>query len=515
MQKKDTLFKLITALTPREKSYFRIFATTHASKKGAEQDPNMPNYFILYEVMNQLEIYDEQNVKAIFKKKLSNLKRKSTYKLTSTNFSFLKNRLQNRLLTAMTQFYAESTDPIIIRNLINEVDFLSKKSLFKEALKRLNKAKKLAEKNSLLPELAMILSIQRVLISRSQDNQQKRKLSENYEESILISRLLGEELTMSVLYQKIYSDQIGRTKVNPYIKLLQSEMQEMLTHKEIGEFSLRFQLDYHSAQSMILRLEGHQVKSLNHYAACLDIFDKNPQLIYIKEIRYLSFLDNYINRLFLNKQFEKIPERLASIQQFKFKQKGTDAWKFIFQTNGKLLYNLGKNNYQTIVDLAPEIERQLHIFQDKVNRSQQFSFSLILAVGFFSCRNFSGCQHWLNKILNHPKLNLSVNYRAKSLLLQILINLEEENYMIIDSLCQNLKRFYRENKGLNIQEHRILKVISKIFRDNTFKTKSKLQRKKSIENKIRRLVKGIRIPNSVIDGADAYLIWLKWYQKEK
>ena len=127
MRSTDTLFQLIKSLSQSEKRFFKL-----ETSKYSRKDQN--DYLVLYELLDKQVEYDEVAIKKALKgsKILSRL-------------PGVKNYLFNLILKALAQYHAERNSHQQISTLLQQIDILFSKGLYKAARKLLVKARKIAD----------------------------------------------------------------------------------------------------------------------------------------------------------------------------------------------------------------------------------------------------------------------------------------------------------------------------------------------------------------------------------
>lgn len=130
----DELFLLIKSLTPSEKGYFKKYAQRHVSRKS--------NYLKLFDVLDNMEVYDEP----ILKKGFKNLAVEKVYL-----FDMIMNSL-------MVSDEGDSVAVSIYRDLI-KVHLLIKKGLTQRVIKLIDKLIATSEQNFLFTTTATLLKL--------------------------------------------------------------------------------------------------------------------------------------------------------------------------------------------------------------------------------------------------------------------------------------------------------------------------------------------------------------------
>ncbi|MBI3503135.1 MAG: hypothetical protein HY063_15215 [Bacteroidetes bacterium] len=121
----DELFHLIHSLSSQEKRHFKLFYQGKQENAG---------FIRLFDCINSLEQYDERKLGAMLHRQgaLKNLKR-------------IKSYLQEALLRFLEHHYSDYSADIKLQRLLQRIELLKAKRLFKPAKKILDKAEKLAE----------------------------------------------------------------------------------------------------------------------------------------------------------------------------------------------------------------------------------------------------------------------------------------------------------------------------------------------------------------------------------
>lgn len=125
------LYELVKSLSSSEKRYFRIFATLHTV--GDEN-----KYMKLFELIDQCDDYNEEAI-------LKGLNEKG-----GVTFSKLKRYLYDLILKAMRNYNTDKNGTHQLTSAIDDMSILFNKGLYKQALKALEKAQKVATEFDLI-----------------------------------------------------------------------------------------------------------------------------------------------------------------------------------------------------------------------------------------------------------------------------------------------------------------------------------------------------------------------------
>lgn len=170
MKKNNKLHELISCLTMSEKRYFKLFASKNTSNE-------QQNYVTLFDILAGMEEYNE----ALLKQHLQEQGVPTAYLAADKNY------LYEVLLKSLRSFHEGKSARISIKEDLINIEILFTKGLYRQCLKLLQRARRLAEHFELLPALVEIASWERKIEGHSYDFD---KITQQFTEiNTLLSRL--------------------------------------------------------------------------------------------------------------------------------------------------------------------------------------------------------------------------------------------------------------------------------------------------------------------------------------
>ncbi|HMS34875.1 MAG TPA: hypothetical protein PKC91_12400, partial [Ignavibacteria bacterium] len=166
MKASDEIFQLVKSLTKQEKTYFKKFATAFIGEEGS-------NYLKMFdEISNQAvreEVYNEEKIK------------KGSYSgKFLKNLSYHKNYLYNMIMSSLINYHKDNKEIIFVRNLLSQVEILTGKLLYDQALKVLGRAAKIAEEKDMFLLSYEINFLDRILKRLTLGHQESRMLINDF-----------------------------------------------------------------------------------------------------------------------------------------------------------------------------------------------------------------------------------------------------------------------------------------------------------------------------------------------
>jgi len=178
---------------------------------------------------------------------------------------------------------------------------------------------------------------------------------------------------------------------------------------------------------------------------------------------FLVFLNNYLAGLF----------HIGSYDLLK-----SEAEKFWILQFFRILYAMNVLDFEHGKAVALKIESQGPQYAHKLIKATSFSLYTNIAVLFLASGDPSSALQWNNKVLADPKIEQGENIRRLSLLLQLPIHYDLENFDVLSGLVDTVKRNLERNRELTINERSILSFFSDLYSCLPGKESQQLKRMK-------------------------------------
>lgn len=464
----DPLHQLIKSLESTEKRHFKIFAKRHVLK-----DENQ--YVRLFDLIDAMDTYDEDSIKS-----------KLGSSLFAKNLSSGKNYLYNLLLSSLRNYHSGRSVRIQLQELWLDIHILLEKDLLQQAGKLIRKAKKLAAQHQYDIALLEVTLLERKLIRRYTSNNANELIQACQQASAESLQRLQEQLKMLDLSETVFLSYRNQSKAQYSQLELLEQAENLIANKKPNELSFEVQRNYHQLWFNHANLTKDYQKADQHLRALTDIYEKNLFLIDEDQERYINFLNNYSNNLFLLNQLEELPTILERMRD-------TDAKSFKIKSlifnNGyylEMLYHLIQTDYQKVIEMVPAIEEGLKLY--KLTKSRQFTFFYNIAIAYFLEKDYDNALEWINRILNASKLEERQDIQLQARVLQLVIHFELEHTDFAESLILSAIRYLIKNDKRHSAEFVIIKHLKEALYANKAERKAifqqlaaDLQAEKSLE----------------------------------
>ncbi|MEO1628164.1 MAG: hypothetical protein AAFV25_23650, partial [Bacteroidota bacterium] len=293
--KREDLYSLIQSLSKTEKRYFKM----EARKAG---DKSNSKYIQLFEAIQQMDKYDEEALK------------KQTF---VKNLSMEKAYLSDAILRSLRNFHSEKSLGARMRDLIANARILQDRELYKQSLRQLTKAKKMAYE---LHDYLSVLEINRMessFLLRKQDRDNMDKLRELREERVEIMSIVVEENKYANLHHDIsmythksYTTTNKNAKediINTFGPFVDTKPEEIRSfHSRI-----RFFLSLAEYKASI----GLNEESYQHNLDLIKEYDDHPKIQKELIFRYMTSVYNMAQKSLVLKKYDNIPMLIKKMKR--------------------------------------------------------------------------------------------------------------------------------------------------------------------------------------------------------
>ncbi|MFN8394423.1 MAG: hypothetical protein U0176_07095 [Bacteroidia bacterium] len=444
MKKPDALFQLIKSMTRGEKRGFTILAQQTSGDK---------KYLKLFEVIDNLDEYDEQRI-------LKKFKRDPKFE---KQFPYNKNYLYNAILNSLAYFHKGHEAEMASITL--HIRILLEKNLYHQAKKLLNKAKESALQLEKFEDLIKILSIESDIL----------KVTEN--EKVLGAALHDVDFATKLAVDKLSNISAFRQLDNQaYVMALsrisarkedeQGEAKQMLQHPLLQEESMalsnRARILFNEIHRRLAYFLDDHESALKYARQAVALYEGVPDIM---EGYKSSYLKQY--RLFAHHLvwIEGPEAALPSIARLKDVPVSTPAervarFDLYYLYSLALIVGLGdRANEEFMQELALEYDA----LENDLAVSQRLLANYLLADYYVVHGEYSPALFWTNRFLNHPRTNLRTDLQAGMRLVNLLIHFELGNYDLMEYHLKSAYRYIYKQERMHRYERRFLRFFKEVL----------------------------------------------------
>jgi len=451
MKSGDRLIKLIEALSPNEKGYFKKQASTN--RKESKQ-------LMLFDFLCKQNTYDEQQIAKKFKR----------FEFTK-NLRIINKSLETAILKSMRTYHSGKSAQRTLSALLADVEFTFKNELYDSSLELVEKAEQLAETENLL---------EFNLLFRNWKHRIKKRLLADYVQEV--SWLIDEEKEYNTQISKLeresqlffWESKVLSLSKGLYNQIVAKELDASIDAGELlgfdttnlstfskfryynicGMYYYYSKMDFRTAFNNYLKAKQTLVedehKTNKHFVNHFNIL-----ITLMSNATYTDRVEEYTA---LRQELDQLPE---IYNRLKTQALTTLRTNFLITFND-LMYCNHVGDYEQGHLLVEQLIQQ----QGSVIKKNEYFHSLTLYLNAhlnFLSGDYNKAFDWLNQLLYSPirLTNNKIYYHAK--LLEIVMHTDLSNDRFIHNLLRNFVR-YLHRKGRKLEFE---KVLLKCFRSKS------------------------------------------------
>lgn len=492
----EYLFELIQKLTKTEKRYFSV--VLQKGKNGKKVDnPQLT----LFNIINDLDEYDEDKVKARLNKKLG--KGEKTDKFIK-RLSLEKHNLYYAILKKIRTYNSENSDYIKLKNILIDAKYLLDRGLYKQSARQLEKAKKLAQRYGDQLTLLEINRTERTLVWKLKNKKEKKNIEQLIDRKEAMLEYLIAEMTYQDYYDKLCLQMIRHHSLT---KNQIEEVKDDFHHFIFDENELKktafADLRNIQMKGFYHRLMGESDLVFEATTAEYRWWEDNPQ--YKKEdfFRYKVSLHNYLLAYYNRKDFDKVLEIISNLEKKKSKSFFETLMIFDFKSLFQLLIYMNRTQFDEAKKMIPEIKKGLRNYALSVSKKNALINNL--GILFFLSEDFEHSKKWLLQLIKGHNKGNREDIRIFAKLLLAICYLELEDIDRIENLFRSIDRSIIDNAQINEGdlEYDVLTHLKKIARAPVLELPDALTAFKNDLEKI----KGDAGKKKSVPFLEEFLIW--------
>lgn len=408
------LQSLIYSLTKAERRYFKIFANFQSSKK---------QYLLLYDAMVKRKSPNDSNLsEEEFKIKLKD-------DIPMKQYPVIKNYLFEQIIASLRMFHAKSSKNEEVFGLIMHADLLKSKGFESFAIKKLDKAKLIAERYEFYNHLILIFD-KKILISLNKGQGLETEINHLYEEKErFISILQLESKYKRCLHEAFLLYRKGkRARTEEDIKKINYllENQLLLTPSRAPTFQSKIAVFY--ALAILHKLQNINPKQSGFYFnKILKVWMDYPHMKEMDQTLYKIHIYNFLNHAHSINDYSQFDNYLEEVSKIKPKNVDQQIEDFQNVNHLRLLQYLNTGEYKKAKIIAQEIDKQINVFNQQkleLKLARKITLFYNISILYFITKDFDLSLKFLQKILLIKGIEHRLDMQSFTRILSLIINYE-------------------------------------------------------------------------------------------
>ncbi len=446
----DPLFRLIKALSPSEKRYFKIFFSNSKSDDEAK-------FIKLFNLIDKQQDYDETKI----------LGQEKSFK--SSQISNLKAHLYRQILQSLNNYNPYNDIEIKIREYLNHTNILYNRALYDQCWKMLEKARQLAETNDKQKLLYEIIEFEKRLLTKLIRTDIKEKVLDLVKESESQQKKLQNINTFQNLSIRLYSFylQLGFIRNSNDFEIVNRFLYSSLP--AFKEENLAFDEKnylYNSLTGYYLFIQDIE-RGYEYAKKWVELFEQNPTMIVPKIENYIRAMHNLLvaqSKLFKYHEFVELTKKFQSISEIEGLSITNNISLSLFKYSS--VHNINKffmtGNFSEGVAIIPKIASELEKFEDFLDTHTITIFYYKFACMYFGNEDYQQSTFWLNKIINSKDVNIRSDIHGFARILNLIGHWELKNMDLVDYYIRSTYRYLIKIDDFHLYQKSILKFLKKL-----------------------------------------------------
>lgn len=434
----NKLFRLIKSLSGSEKRYFKLFVHEDGRKSN--------KYIQLFDAIETQEEFDDGVLKKIIYKGEA---------IQSRKYSELKAYLYDLILKSLQAFDEKLEVDFRIKQLLNSVRVLYRRSLFADCLDLLKKTKKLAYRYEKFNAILEILDWEKqVAYTQTNIDFLDEELPRiEMEEKEILGRLSNLKTYRHLFLQLLVSLRKDSFLRSEEQRARQKLLKENILIKDISQasshrakiFYYRFLSAYHYSL-----LEFDQFYELGKQL--LILMESQPHILEEEKSEYISALSNFAlscNMLGRYEELEKCLEKFQLIDP-STRDDHVKIHRQYYTLKFRLCINTGafEEGLKALNSHLKEVKK----FDTTIFEKGDLYFQYFYI--YFGNKDYDKALECLNKWLNLPKTVERKDLYSLARILNLIVHYEMGNSILLNSLIRSTQRFLsKENKLFELERH--------------------------------------------------------------
>jgi tetratricopeptide (TPR) repeat protein len=405
-------------------------------------------YIQLFEILDKQVKLDEKPILKKFPKaQLSNLKR----------------HLYSQILISLRLIHKKRNITIEIRELMDFAEILYQKGLFLQAMKLLEKAKVIAEKNEDDLSYLNVLEFEKLIesrhITRTGPAKTRIKLNKSTEKlksisnSVVLSNL---KIFLHGLYIKNGHIKSNEEKAD-VIKIFEENIERIpLSDLNIIEEVYLYQsfVWYYYILIDFVNCYTYALKWVNLIKSSKDIIERDPTLL-LRGYHYL--LTSAYNTLDV-KNYKIYHDELERFRKNNYKKFDTNTQivSFLYAHHGRYNRVFLSGNFAEGLAHVPRTMRRINRYQDRLDTHKIMVFYFKFAWLYLGAGQPNKALKYLNLIMTMEVGVLRSDIQGYTRLMHIMAHYDMENFDLLDYLTRNTVTFFNKMEEANLLQKKTI-----------------------------------------------------------
>lgn len=440
----DKLFRLVRALTPAEKRYFRLYV------RGDSK------YLQLFEIIAASPVFNE----ALFQTKIY-----KNQAPESRKYSELKAYLYDLILQCLQKYDEQQSVEYRLNHFLQSIAVLVKRGHYQDCQELLTKTVRLARQyERFTHQLEVIRWEKQLAYARMDADFFHRELERlEFEETRTLAQLEN-----AAAFRRAFFGMYAAVKIEAGTRSehRSAQLSTLLKPELFGSPD--------KAMSHTARVMYYRTLNLYHYSVLqynefyetglklIALLESQPHFLKESIAEYIAALSNFILSCGLLQRYDEVRQALEKLRRL----------PPITEDDRRKIHRQYYTNYFVLCIYTGEFEAARAEMDRCLEESAQFdpedyetaSFFFQFSCICFGCGDYEGALQYLNQWLNQPRTVEREDLQSLARILSLLFHFELGNTILLESLLRSTTRFMQKKNRLFDLERRFIQLFNELMR---------------------------------------------------
>lgn len=448
VNKQEALFELIHGMSKAEKRNFKLYAARNAANQEAK-------FIALFDVLDSLEEYDEAKVlrkTGIKKEQLPNMK---AY-------------LYRQLLVSIRLLNVQHVEVMEIHQMVDFARILYDKSMIRQALQMLDRAKTLALDFQNFTLALEIVEFEKRVASLHMNRNASDRAERLSAQAESLSRRIANINDLSNLSVQLYSLnlQLGYVRSEKDRKLVTDFFKSKLEGYDDRGMSFHERLYLYQARMWYSYIRYDFVMCYRHALRWLGLFDEKPELISAYYDHYVRAVARLLDVLFMTRRHDQMLEVIAKFERelpnIKPKTDSLMVLSNLCLLQAKINVHFLEGSFAEGISLVSQVDEFLVRYGRSVDEHYRMLLSYKIACLYFGHGDYKKCISYLHTIISIPNPQFRRDLQVFARILHLIASYEAGDDYSLEAQIKNVYSFVLKVNDMHSVQHKIITFLKRI-----------------------------------------------------
>ncbi len=445
------VYKLVKSLSKSEKRNFRLHA-------GRIRDSEKLLYIKLFDILEGQKKFNEHEII----KKLKDI--------TASQYSNVKRHLYSQILMSLRHLYKEKKAQIKIQEYIDMAHILYNKGLYMEALKILDKAKKISFKNHTDFSSLTIVEIEKMIQSRHITRTNTASIEALVEQATEISRSVHNRASLSnlkVLLHRRYIKKGHVTTAEEEQELEQFFNNSLNQNIPIDELGMVEKVNLYQCYVWYHYIRGDFENCYIYALKWIHLFEHSKEMMERDVDLYMRGFHYVLTSAFNTQQLHGYKIHLDKLEQFRQSyyssfNENSKIFSFLYVHIGRLNLHFLQGTFDQGVKIIPRTLNRIKRYQTNLDEHKIMIIYYKIAYMYLGNENYKKSNQYLLNIINLTNKTLRKDIQIYARLMHLMVHYDMGSWDILPYLIKRYGSYLSNHSNDNQMVSLVLTLFKKL-----------------------------------------------------